>query len=139
MYRICKAFTFDAAHQLNGLPPGHKCANMHGHTYRVEVLLASTDLDEAGMVVDFAELGPVRDHLNETYDHQLLNHCLGQPTSEHLAKTIFDWAAGNLSSISNRVHLECVRVSETPNTWAEYRPDRSCQAEPAMPKPETVQ
>ena len=34
--RICKTFTFDAAHQLHLLPEGHKCRRMHGHTYRVD-------------------------------------------------------------------------------------------------------
>ena len=123
MYRIAKRFSFEAAHRLVGLPAGHKCANLHGHNYTVEVTLAAADLDECGFVIDFGALGPVEDFLKSVLDHQgSLNDIVAfSPTSENLARYIFDQAAAALV-LPTRVRLESVRVSETPTTWAEYRP-----------------
>jgi 6-pyruvoyltetrahydropterin/6-carboxytetrahydropterin synthase len=59
-YTIAKQFSFAASHHLDRLPPGHKCGRVHGHTYTVQVLLASEDLDEAGFVTDYADLDPLR-------------------------------------------------------------------------------
>ena len=59
MYRISKKWTFDAAHHLDGLPEGHKCARVHGHTWTVEVVLAAVTLTGPGFVTDFGELAPL--------------------------------------------------------------------------------
>jgi 6-pyruvoyltetrahydropterin/6-carboxytetrahydropterin synthase len=56
VYLISKKFTFDAAHQLEGLPYEHKCGRLHGHTYTVEVVIGAHKLTEEGWVVDFGEL-----------------------------------------------------------------------------------
>ena len=45
MYRISKIFTFEAAHYLPHVPPGHKCGQLHGHSYRLEIILQG-ELDE---------------------------------------------------------------------------------------------
>ncbi len=34
---IFKSFTFEAAHRLPNLAPDHKCARLHGHSFRVEI------------------------------------------------------------------------------------------------------
>lgn len=41
MYRIGKLFRFEAAHHLSDLPEGHKCARLHGHSYTVEISVAT--------------------------------------------------------------------------------------------------
>lgn len=121
--RIGKRFTFEAAHRLDGLPDGHKCGRRHGHSYTVEVVLAAVELSGPGFVADFADLDPVKKHLNEVYDHQDLNEVLDvEPTSEHLARVLFDWCAANVQ-LPGTATIEAVRVSETPTSWAEYRPD----------------
>ncbi|MCK9872400.1 6-pyruvoyl trahydropterin synthase family protein [Nocardiopsis dassonvillei] len=123
MYRIAKEFGFSASHQLPHLGPEHKCARLHGHNYTVTVFLSSPVLDERGFIVDFAELAPVKAFLDSCWDHRHLNDCVPvPPTSEHLARFLFDWCRDNLPLPGARA-LEAVRVSESGSTWAEYQPD----------------
>jgi 6-pyruvoyltetrahydropterin/6-carboxytetrahydropterin synthase len=123
VYRIGKRFTFDAAHRLSGLPPGHKCSRTHGHTYTVEVELAATVLTGPGFVTDFADLAPFGRYLDEQVDHRDLNEVLdAEPTSENLARLFFSWCTQHLDLAAGGL-VTAVRVSETPATWAEYRPE----------------
>lgn len=120
-FRIGKVFTIEAAHQLGGLPEQHKCGRLHGHSFTVEVTIASTRLVGPGFVVDFAELDALKQHLTDAFDHRLLNTVVDvEPTSENLAQQIFEWCAGNLP-LPDAACVEAVRVSETATTWAEYR------------------
>jgi 6-pyruvoyltetrahydropterin/6-carboxytetrahydropterin synthase len=118
MFRITKEFHFSASHQLCGLPDTHPCARMHGHNYIAEVELSSETLDSVGFVLDYRELAPLKAWIDETLDHRHLNDVFGhdQVTSEWLAKTIFEWAKEKWPAVT------AVRISETPKTWAEYRP-----------------
>lgn len=124
-HRIAKRFTFDAAHHLDGLAPGHKCSRPHGHTYAVEVVVAAEELIPPGFVVDFAELSAVGGFINRHLDHTDLSQdwrrvAAREPTSENLAEWLYQWAEENLT-LPGAARLEAVRVSETPSTWAEYR------------------
>ncbi|APX89432.1 6-carboxytetrahydropterin synthase QueD [Brevirhabdus pacifica] len=118
MYRITKEFHFSASHQLCRLPDDHPCARMHGHNYIVEVELSSETLDDDGFVVDYRALAPLKSWIDDTLDHRHLNEVFGHDgvTSEWLARTIFDRARASWPQVS------AVRISETPKTWAEYRP-----------------
>jgi 6-pyruvoyltetrahydropterin/6-carboxytetrahydropterin synthase len=84
--------SFDAAHFL----PGHKgkCANMHGHTWRVETTFGPwTDgnLDSVGMAIDFGELKAMVHRILAWVDHQVLNEIINEsPTAEHLAVWLKD-------------------------------------------------
>ena len=113
-YRICKTgYTFSSAHHLNmGQRSNHKCSQMHGHNYRVDIVMEGK-LDKFGMVKDF---GNFQDLLwvMGSLDHCNLNDTIAQPTAEHLAKHIFDWAK------PRHKELVSVKVWETPNCWAEY-------------------
>jgi len=121
-HTIAKAFSFDAGHHLPGLPAGHKCARPHGHTYRAEVRLTATALTGPGFVADFADLAPVKAYLDETFDHSYLNDVVPfPPTSERLAQHLYDWCTANLD-LPDGVTVDAVLVSETPSTWARYRP-----------------
>lgn len=118
MYRITKEFHFSASHQLFGLPEGHQCARLHGHNYIVVVELASETLNTHGFVRDYHELAPLKRYIDDELDHRHLNDVLGNDsvTSEHLAKHLYDWCAARWPETA------AVKVSETPKTWAEYRP-----------------
>ncbi|MGH8899794.1 MAG: 6-pyruvoyl trahydropterin synthase family protein [Egibacteraceae bacterium] len=122
MYSISKRFAFCASHTLDRLPAEHPCARLHGHNYEVQLVLASPELDDAGFVVDYRLLDPFKSYLDSCLDHRHLNDVIGaQPSAERLARWLFDWCTKNLeASIVSR--LVAVRVSETPKTWAEYRP-----------------
>jgi 6-pyruvoyltetrahydropterin/6-carboxytetrahydropterin synthase len=89
---IFKEFTFEAAHQLPNVPPGHKCARLHGHSYRVAVHIEGPVDDDAGWVRDFADLSSAMRPILGCLDHYHLNDIEGleNPTSEVLARWI--WA-----------------------------------------------
>ncbi|GAA2043804.1 6-carboxytetrahydropterin synthase [Streptomyces carpaticus] len=122
MFMISKEFHFSASHVLDRLPSWHQCARMHGHNYVVvlELSARAEDLTEAGFVRDYRDLDPFKKWLDDTLDHRHLNEALGEtisPSAENLAKWIFDaW-------VERIPELAAVRVSETPKTWAVYRPD----------------
>ncbi|MFN3526349.1 MAG: 6-carboxytetrahydropterin synthase QueD [Paracoccus sp. (in: a-proteobacteria)] len=117
MYRISKEFHFSASHCLSHLPADHQCARLHGHNYIVVVELASPDLNADGFVRDYHELKPLKDYLDDRFDHRHLNDVLDMPsTAENLARHVFDWCRSRWPETS------AVKVSETPKTWAEYRP-----------------
>ena len=123
MYQISKQFHFSAAHRLAWLPPAHKCHNLHGHDYHVEVVLESEELDAFGFVVDYGDLAPIKEFIDSEWDHQYLNDVIpeldGQTTAENLARVLYERLKGTYPQ------LAAVRVSETPKTWAEYRPEQS--------------
>ncbi|WP_020590749.1 6-pyruvoyl trahydropterin synthase family protein [Kiloniella laminariae] len=118
MYRISKQFAFSASHQLFGVPEGHPCSRLHGHNYIVEIELSGATLNQAGFVRDYLELGALKSYIDDELDHRHLNEVLGDDlvTAERLAKHLFDWA------FSRWPEVTAMRVSETPKTWAEYRP-----------------
>ena len=89
---IFKIFTLEAAHRLPNVPEGHKCARLHGHSFRVE-LHVSGELDpRLGWVMDFADLKTAFRPLYERLDHHYLNDVEGleNPTSELLAVWIWE-------------------------------------------------
>lgn len=114
-YRIAKMFRFEAAHRLPRVPAGHPCARLHGHSYRVRLLLAADGLDERGMVWDFNDLGPFADYLREQFDHRTLNEIVSNPTAENLARWLLDVARDLLPGAP----IVAVRVQETETCWAE--------------------
>lgn len=120
MLTIQKEFGFSASHILGNLPEDHPCSRMHGHNYVVVLELRAGDdeLNAAGFVRDYRELDKFKHWVDETVDHRHLNEVLGNinPSAEHLARWIF------LRWQSDFPELSAVRVSETPKTWAEYRP-----------------
>jgi len=111
-----KSFTVDAAHWLPRFPEGHKCRRLHGHTFRVDVIVRGQVNPDTGYLIDYADLkaaiGPVEDQL----DHQLLNEVpgLANPTSENLARWIYDRLKPAIPELS------AVRVHETATSMAEY-------------------
>ena len=52
---IFKEFTFEAAHRLPIVPPEHKCARLHGHSFRVAVHVRGEVDADTGWVIDFAD------------------------------------------------------------------------------------
>jgi 6-pyruvoyltetrahydropterin/6-carboxytetrahydropterin synthase len=117
MYVISKRFNFSASHQLEGLRPGHPCGRVHGHNYEVEVELSSERLSDDGFVLDYGDLAPLGRHIDDALDHRHLNDVLdGQPSAENIARYLFGWVSERWPQVS------AIRVSETPRTWAEYRP-----------------
>ncbi len=120
MFTISKAFAFSASHQLAGLPVWHPCSRLHGHNYTVTVTLSAAELDGNGMVLDYGELRPFRDWIDDNLDHRHLNDVMGAaPTAELLAQMLGSVLA-NVVQIPDQVTLQSVTVSETPKTTATW-------------------
>ena len=89
---IFKAFTVEAAHRLPNVPPGHKCARLHGHSFGIELHVSGEPGADSGWVMDFADIKAAFKPLYEQLDHHYLNDVPGleNPTSERLAIWIWD-------------------------------------------------
>jgi 6-pyruvoyltetrahydropterin/6-carboxytetrahydropterin synthase len=113
---IFREFTFEAAHRLIHVPDDHKCARLHGHSYRVEVRVTGPVGEATGWVMDFQEIKDAFAPLLEKLDHRYLNEVdgLGNPTSENVARWIWDRLVGALP-------LAEVVVRETCTSGCSYR------------------
>ena len=107
---IFKVFTVEAAHRLPHVPEGHKCARLHGHSFRIELHLSGPVDPQAGWVMDFADVKAAFKPIYERLDHHYLIDIPGleNPTSEQLAKWIWDQAKPLLPLLSAIVvHETC--------------------------------
>jgi 6-pyruvoyltetrahydropterin/6-carboxytetrahydropterin synthase len=124
VYTIKKRFSFSAAHYLQGLPPTHQCASMHGHNYEVEIEIDTSGVDTIGFVLDYRALDGLKILLDKKFDHQCLNDVVDfNPTAENLAKYLWDLAHDALDMMMRDKHDAyglVIYVSETPKTWASY-------------------
>ncbi|AMW06361.1 6-carboxytetrahydropterin synthase QueD [Gemmatimonas phototrophica] len=114
---LYKEFTIEAAHRLPHVPPGHKCARLHGHSFRLEIRVRGPLDPTLGWVMDFADIKAAFKPLYDQLDHHYLNDIPGleNPTSEVLAVWIWE-----------RLHpvlplLSAVVVRETCTSGCEYR------------------
>lgn len=137
MYTLQTSACFDSAHFLKGYEG--KCSNIHGHRWKVEVTVASDELEEAGqirgMVVDFGTLKQDLNEITQEFDHSFIieEESLKErtkdalleegfrmievpfrPTAENLAEYFYD----RMSEKEYQVVL--VKVYETPNNCAGY-------------------
>jgi len=147
-FRISKSFEIETGHLLTKHPD--KCRFPHGHSRRVQIVLAADALDVNDMVCDFkavkAALKPFLDawdhafcmntddpqfaFFQKTYGVNIIPFEKKDPTSEVMAKTIFDELKRRLAGADGRpdprysvpagVRVESVRVTETSSSWAEY-------------------
>lgn len=121
MHEIWKDFAFEAAHFLPHVPPGHRCARLHGHSYRCRVFARGALLQPQGWVVDFADISRAMAPLLALLDHACLNEIEGltNPTAENLAQWVFQRVAISLPQVS------AIEVMETPTCGCTYRPVES--------------
>ena len=131
MYEIVKTISFCYGHRLiNYVGP---CANIHGHNARADIMLASSELDEKGMVMDFGDIRSViKKWIDETLDHTLLLHkddsinpvlleenekfyvMDANPTAENIAKLIFEYA------LEQKFPVVSVTLWESDTSFARY-------------------
>lgn len=115
--RLLREFSFEAAHQLRNVPAEHKCARLHGHSFRVELVCEGPIDAQAGWLLDFAEIKRGFMPLLEQLDHRYLNEIDGleNPTVENLAKWIWQRLKPTLPLLAQ------INVSETGSARCEYR------------------
>ena len=124
MYELVVESEFSAAHRLRKYRGA--CEKLHGHNYRVELVVASERLDALGMVADFRELKGLLQEAAERYDHGFLNELAEfreqNPTAENVARVLFEECSRRMP---RGVRAQSVTVWESPRCGARYsRPAR---------------
>jgi 6-pyruvoyltetrahydropterin/6-carboxytetrahydropterin synthase len=114
--RLAHEFRFEAAHRLPRVPPGHKCARLHGHSFRVELVVAGPVDPVTGWFIDFGVLYDAWKPLHDQLDHNYLNDIPGleNPTSEILAGWVWERLRPALPSLTR------VTIFETCESRCEY-------------------
>jgi len=111
---------FAAAHNLKNFRG--KCENLHGHNWKIEVALRGTSLEDNGILMDFGEVKQAVREAVEELDHKHLNELPffedNNPSSENIARFIFDRLAERLNSESRRIHS--VSAWESADACATY-------------------
>ncbi len=135
MYTDRVELLFDAGHRL--FKYRGKCDTPHGHTFRVEIMLNSEQLDQLGFVLDFVELKEaIGKWVDENWDHAFLVNDQDQelldalqslthrkifafhnenPTAEVIARTLYSHVKELYGGMVSKV-----RIWESPNQYAEY-------------------
>jgi 6-pyruvoyltetrahydropterin/6-carboxytetrahydropterin synthase len=99
----------DCAHFLPGHP---KCGQLHGHTYKVEVVIEGDH--QGGMVMDFADLKRETAAVLGQYDHRNWNDFLEYPSVENICELLS-------RKLKERIRFPLViRVFEGHGKWAEF-------------------
>ena len=112
-----KSFQFEAAHLLPLLTKAHKCRRLHGHSFKVEIVVAGECDPKLGWLMDYAEISRVFKPIWTQLDHNYLNKIPGleNPTSEVVAVWIWRKLKPKLPLLTE------VIVAETCTARAVYR------------------
>ncbi len=116
---IFNRFSLEAARRLPNLPVEHPCSRLHGHSFQVEVHVSGPLDPILGWVIDFADIQRAWQPVHSALDHRCLNDVAGleNPTSEHLARWLWDRLKPGLQGLSKVV------VMETPTSGCIYQGD----------------
>ena len=116
MYSVKVEGDFSSAHNLRGYKG--KCEELHGHNWKVQIVVCKNTLDQTGMVADFTSLKAELHKIIDRLDHKYLNNISYfkkfNPTSENIAKYIYDCLKNSISGLGS------VTVWESQNTRATY-------------------
>jgi 6-pyruvoyltetrahydropterin/6-carboxytetrahydropterin synthase len=114
--KLTRDFTFEAAHLLPKAPEGHKCRRLHGHSFRVEIMVEGEVDPKTGWFLDYGEITAAIEPIRVRLDHYYLNEISGleNATSEHLARWIWEKLKPSLPSLTR------ITVHETCESRCEY-------------------
>lgn len=109
-------FRIESARFLPGLPEGHPCRRLHGHSFRITLRLVGEVQKGPGWVLDYHDISKTMAPILEALDHRVLNEVPGleNPSSEHLAIYLFEKTKALLPELVQ------VTVSETAETECSY-------------------
>ena len=144
--QITRRLEFDAGHRIQN--HASQCRHLHGHRYAIEITLSGNiitneSISEHGMVMDYSEVKRIaKEELVDAWDHaflvyrndhevvDFLNSLTDHktvvldvpPTAENLAMLAFrQLDSAYRDTYGNQLHLERVRIYETPNNWADFK------------------
>ena len=119
MWELTVTGRFAAAHSLRHFQG--RCEALHGHNWKVEVVVSGSQLDQAGLIMDFAELKKLMNLALDRLDHKYLNEIPPfdqiNPSSELIAKYIYETVEAGLPA---GVDMERVSSWESEDSKATY-------------------
>jgi len=123
MFELTVEREFSSGHYLRNYRG--RCENPHGHNYKVCITLAGTELDEAGLLLDFKLLKQVMRPVIDRIDHQMLNDLEPfttiNPSAENIARYFYEQTRDQLGSMTQgRVRVKDCTIWETDTTSATY-------------------
>ena len=108
---LSKDFKFDAAHNL--IQYHGKCEKLHGHTYRMRIVLEGQP-DSEGMIIDFCEVKDiVKERVISRLDHSYLNDIITQPSAENIAVWVWNELYNSLRRDNCRLYEVHIWETET--------------------------
>ena len=116
-FELSKQFRFESAHHLPQVPEGHKCRRLHGHSFRIEVVVRGDAPPASGWVMDYGAISAVVRPVVDQLDHRYLNEIAGleNPTSEVLCAWLWQRLAPELPLLS------AITLRETCTSACTYR------------------
>ncbi len=119
MFELLIETDFSAAHNLREYKG--QCERLHGHNWKVLVVLKSEKLDKLGMVIDFREAKRIIEEIINRFDHAYLNDTEDfktlNPTTENLSQILYKELKGVLPA---GVTVERVTTWESDHCGAVY-------------------
>ena len=114
---VFKTFSIEAARSLPNLSDGHPCKNVHGHSFKITIIVQGTSNEKSGFVIDFSEIDLSFKPILEKIDHRYLNDIKGleNPSSENLCRWIWSRLYSNLPGLSEII------IKETDTTGCSYK------------------
>jgi 6-pyruvoyltetrahydropterin/6-carboxytetrahydropterin synthase len=114
---ISKDFDFESAQSLPQFPAGHKCRNVHGHSFKITISIRGTVDEASGIFCDHAVISDVMRPIVAQLDHAYLNDIVGleNPTIENMARWFWEKLAPQLPGLYE------ITLYETPRARCTYR------------------
>ena len=107
---LIRDFTFEAAHCLPNVPAGHKCARLHGHSFRIELRCEGEIDPHTGWLIDFSDIKRVFDPILNQLDHHYLNEIEGLSDTD--TPSLAKWISKQMEEILPQ--LDRIDLYETP-------------------------
>jgi 6-pyruvoyltetrahydropterin/6-carboxytetrahydropterin synthase len=124
MFEIAVEQDFASAHALRNYKG--RCENVHGHNWKVRVVIEGEKLDPTGMLVDFLDVKSLMGEILDRIDHQFLNEIPPfdtiNPSAENIAEYFYQQMTGRLKDTPVPVRISEVKIWETDIQSATYRP-----------------
>jgi 6-pyruvoyltetrahydropterin/6-carboxytetrahydropterin synthase len=124
MFEVSVEQVFAAGHALRNYKG--KCENIHGHNWKVRVVIEGERLDATGLLVDFIDVKELMGSVIARLDHQFLNEVppfdVTNPSAENIAEYFYEKLSSGLASTPVAVKIREVKIWETDIQSATYRP-----------------
>lgn len=124
MFEVAVEQGFASAHALRNYKG--RCENVHGHNWKVRVVIEGEKLDQTGMLVDFLDVKSLLGEILDRIDHQFLNEIPPfdtiNPSAENIAEYFYQQMTGRLTDTPVPVRIQEVKIWETEIQSATYRP-----------------